>query len=157
MSNSLDQLKEPEELAVFIGRWRAEGASYGGTDQSGEDPRANGVPWTSEHSAYWYSGEFFMVQDERAMTGDAPFDTLWVMGRDAGEERMFARTFENHGHCRDYHLKRDGNVWTISGATERATIRFRNDNREQVITWEWKPDDRWLPLCDRIAAKIEEE
>ena len=33
-----------EAFAVFLGEWRAEGMSFGGTDQSGADPKANGVP-----------------------------------------------------------------------------------------------------------------
>lgn len=31
-------------LSCFLGDWRAEGMSFGGTDQSGPDPKANGVP-----------------------------------------------------------------------------------------------------------------
>ena len=32
-----------DALSVFLGEWRAEGISFGGTDQSGADPKANGV------------------------------------------------------------------------------------------------------------------
>ena len=39
-----------EALTIFLGDWKAEGTSYGGTDQSGADPRANGVPWKSTHT-----------------------------------------------------------------------------------------------------------
>ena len=48
-----------EPLAIFLGDWKAEGTSYGGTDQSGADPRANGVPWKSTHTGRWHTGEFF--------------------------------------------------------------------------------------------------
>lgn len=143
------------ELAIFLGRWEAEGTSYGGTDQTGEDPRANGVRWVSEHHAYWYTGEYFLVQDERARPGGAIFDTLWVMGRDNETGRLFARTFENHGFDRDYTLERAGHCWTISGKTERAKIIFSEDGRTQEITWEWKPGDQWLPLCDRTARRLD--
>jgi hypothetical protein len=70
---------EHERLAVFLGDWRAEGTSYGGTDQAGDDPRENGVPWTSTHTGRWHTGEFFLIQDERARPGGDVFDTLSIM------------------------------------------------------------------------------
>ncbi len=144
-----------EALDVFLGEWRAEGTSYGGTDPSGGDPRANGVPWTSEHRAYWHTGAFFLVQDERARPGGEVFDTLSVMGVDPETGGYVARAFENHGFYRHYPVARDGNVWTFSGETERATIVFSDDGRTQTITWEWKPDGAWLPLCDRVATRTD--
>src|SRR4028118_2392733 len=86
-----------DALSIFLGKWRAEGISFGGTDQSGADPKANGVPWVSTHSARWHTGNFFLIQDERARIGGATFDTLSVIGVEPGSERYFARTFENHG------------------------------------------------------------
>jgi hypothetical protein len=144
-----------DALAVFLGRWRAEGTSYGGTDQSGDNPRANGESWISEHTGAWHTGEFFLVQDERARVGGAVFDTLSVMGVDAETGAYFARSFENHGFYRDYPVTREGRVWTLSGRTERATITFSDDDRTQTIAWEWKPAGTWLPLCDRVATRID--
>jgi hypothetical protein len=146
---------EHEAMAAFLGEWTAEGTAYGGPDQAGEDPKADGAPWVSEHRGYWHTGEFFLVQDERARPAGKVFDTLSIMGVDPATGAMFARSFENHGFSRDYAVTRDGKVWTLSGATERATIVFSDDDRTQTITWEWKPADRWLPLCDRIARRID--
>lgn len=143
-----------DALACFLGEWAAEGTSFGGTDQSG-DPRANGEVWRSTHSSRWHTGQYFMIQDERATIASKPFDTLSVLGVDLASGDYFARTFENHGFYRNYHLARDGHVWTLTGDTERARIEFADDNRTQVITWEWKPQDRWLPLCDRVAKRID--
>lgn len=140
-------------LAVFQGDWRADGTSYGGTDQSGDDPRANGVSWTSTHTGRWHTGEFFLIQDERALVDSAVFDTLSMMGVDAQTGKYFARAFENHGFYRDYPLSRDGNVWTLSGKTERASITFSDHNRKQTIVWELKQKGKWLPLCDRTAIR----
>lgn len=145
-----------EALAVFLGHWRASGTSYGGTDQSGDDPKANGVTWESTHEGRWHSGEFFLIQDERAkLGGDSPFDTISVMGVDSTTGEYFAQAFENHGFERRYKVTRDGDRWTISGDHERATVTFGDDNRTQDIVWEWKPKDRWLPLCDRVARKVD--
>ena len=68
---------------------------------------------------------------------------------------MFASSFENHGHLRTYELTQEGNTWTLSGPTERARITFSEDNRSQDIVWEWKPEDQWLPLCDRTAVRVD--
>ncbi len=102
----------------------------------------------------WHSGQFFLIQDERAVTGTAPFDTLSIIGWDAERGCYFARTFENHGFQRCYDVTVDGRVWTFSGATERARIVFSDDGATQTITWEWRPEEGWLPLCDRIATKV---
>ena len=143
-----------EALAVFLGEWRAEGRSYGATDQPTGAPRVRPMPWKSTHTGRWHSGEFFLIQDERAVTGTAPFDTLSILGWDAERERYFARTFENHGFERRYDVTVDGRVWTFAGASERARIVFSDDGATQTITWEWRPQEGWLPLCDRIATKV---
>jgi hypothetical protein len=42
---------------------------------------------------------------------------------------------------------------------ERATITFSDDNRRQRIVWEWRqtPDGEWLPLCERVAVRTDEQ
>lgn len=140
-------------LAVFLGRWRAEGKSYGSPNQSADDPKSAAEQWTSTHTGKWHTGEYFLIQDERAMTATSPFDTLSVMGVDATTGRYFARCFENHGFYRNYDVSVDGLVWTLTGESERARIAFGQDGRTQTIAWEWRPNDRWLPLCDRIARR----
>jgi hypothetical protein len=143
---------EHEALGVFLGKWRAEGTTFGGPNQSPEHPKADAVPWTSTHTARWHTGKFFLIQDERA-SSRGPFDTLSIMGVDAQSGTHFARSFENHGFTRLYEVTVRGNVWTFNGEHERARIVFSNDGDTQTITWEWRPKDRWLPLCDRVAHK----
>ena len=70
-----------DALSVFLGDWRAEGTSFGGTDQSGADPKANGVSWVSTHTARWHTGEFFLIQDERARIGGEIFGLVTVLRR----------------------------------------------------------------------------
>lgn len=141
-----------EKLAVFLGDWHAQGFSYGGEAQSSDDPRAGETPWSSIHSARWYSGNYFIVQDERA---NGPFNTLSVLGWDIEAERYFARTIENHGFARDYTMTVDGHVWTLTGEHERASFTFSEDGRTQDVSWQWKPASEWLPLCDRTASRID--
>ncbi len=140
-------------LDVFVGDWKADGESFGGASQDDNNPRAGATRWTSTHNARWHTGRFFLIQDERAQI-DGPFDTLSIIGWDAVANCYFARTFENHGFYRHYDLAVEGRVWTISGETERARIEFSHDGRRQVIHWEWRPKDTWLPLCDRVATKL---
>lgn len=146
--------KAHDALSVFLGDWRAEGLSFGGTDQSGADPRANGVAWVSTHTGRWHTGEFFLIQDERAKLDGRPFDTLSIMGVEPGTGTYFARTFENHGFYRDYELSVDDRTWLLKGKTERAHTVFSADGKTQTITWEWLQKGKWLPLCDRIASRI---
>lgn len=145
---------EHEALAVFFGEWQAEGTSFGGTDQSGPDPKANGIPWVSTHSARWHSGKFFLIQDERARLGGKPFDTLNLIGEGPGGG-LFVRTFDNNGYYRHYALSVEDRTWLLTGETERAKTIFSPDGNTQTITWEWLRDGKWLPLCDRIASRID--
>jgi hypothetical protein len=144
-----------DALHVFLGKWSAHGTSYGGTDQSGEDAKANGECWMSTHEAAWHTGSFFLVQDERAIIAGSRFDTLSVMGIDLDTGEYFARAFENHGFYRNYKVTRQDNVWNLIGETERAKIEFADGDRTQIITWELKADGEWLPLCDRTAVRAE--
>jgi hypothetical protein len=140
-------------LAVFLGRWRATGQAYGSPKQPQDDPKSAPETWTSTHVGRWHTGEFFLIQDERAIVGSSPFDTLSIMGVDLATGRYFARSFENHGFYRRYDAAVDGRIWTLTGEWERARIEFSADGRTQTISWEWRPKGRWLPLCDRVATR----
>jgi hypothetical protein len=144
-----------DSLDMFVGEWRAEGQSFGSPTQSIAEPRAGAKPWKSTHSARWHSGRFFLLHDEKAHVGGDPFDSFSVMGVDASSGRLFARMFESHGFERHYEVHVDGRRWIFDGATERALIDFSADGRTQRIVWEWKPRDRWLPLCERTAVRID--
>lgn len=151
MSETTTNPEPQDRLAVFLGDWHAEGTSYGGEDQSPDNLHAGATPWSSIHSARWHSGDYFIVQDERA---NGPFDTLSLMGWDAEAGRYFARSIENHGFARDYSMTIEGRSWTLTGERERATYEFTEGGRSQEISWEWKPGEEWLPLCDRTAHRI---
>jgi hypothetical protein len=144
-----------EALAAFLGRWRAEGLTYGGPKQSKDNPKGATDTWRSTHTGKWHTGSFFLIQDERALIGadQQTFDTLTVMGVDSQTGQYFARSFENHGFYRHYVVSKNDNVWTLDGEHERARIAFSDDGNTQTITWEWKPRGEWLPLCDRVAVR----
>lgn len=141
-----------ELLTRFLGDWWAEGASYGGDDQSLGNPHAGSSAWRSTHTARWHSGGFFLVQDERA---NGPFDTLTVMGWDREAEPHFARSFENHGFSREYVMAFDGRTVRLDGEHERATYTFDAAGDTQTVAWQWRRGDDWLPLCDRVAHRVD--
>lgn len=145
-----------EAFEAFVGEWHAEGWSYGRPDQDPAAPKARRDRWTSTHTARWYTGGFFLVQDEKARLGDGGnvvFDTLSILGVDDRTGECLARTFENHGYQREYRVTRTGNRWSLSGETERAMIEFSDDLATQTIAWEWLRAGKWLPLCDRVATR----
>jgi hypothetical protein len=151
---ALDRDERQEALSVFLGRWTARGTSYGGTDQTGGNPKAYGDHWLSTHKGYWHTGKFFLIQDEKADIQGNRFETLSIMG--VGEDgSYFARCFENHGFYRNYRVEREGDVWNLAGDLERASIVFEEEGHRQVISWEWKPGGSWIPLCDRIAVRVD--
>ena len=49
---------------------------------------------------------------------------LSVIGTDPDTGEYFARSFENHGFYRNYKATRQGNIWNLTGETERARIKF---------------------------------
>lgn len=69
-------------------------------------------------------------------------------------QRYFARSFENHGFYRHYEVANEGRIWTFSGELERARIEFSADFSIQTILW--KPQGSWLPLCDRVARRVQD-
>lgn len=150
----MERSSKHEDLKVFLGKWTARGTSFGGTDQSGSNPKANGQIWLSTHEAYWHTGNYFLIQDERADIQGSRFDTIFILGVDEQGE-YFARTFENHGFSRDYVVTHEGNTWTFTGEWERAIYQFEDQGRRQVVTWEWKQDGKWMPLCDRSAERVD--
>ena len=68
-------------LEVFIGDWHAEGTSFG-EGQDAADPRASGVPWTSDESYEWLPGNFFVLQRCDAMVGEHEFKGAEIIGYD---------------------------------------------------------------------------
>lgn len=146
---------EHERLSVFIGKWHAEGQSFG-NQQNRQRPREHAQRWISEETTVWHPGRFFVLQHEEATVGSRSLITDAVLGYDAQSGHYVAHAFENHGHYRRYVVRVDGRIWTFNGDTERARIEFSDDGNKQLVVWEWRPvDDDWLPLCERTNARVE--
>lgn len=146
---------EHDLLDVFVGKWHAEGLSYG-EGQSKEDPKGTAVKWVSDETYAWFEGKFFLVHHWDALTGDHPFKRMSIIGYDDAKGAYFVSTFENHGFHPVYELSVRDNTWTFSGEAQRATVVVSDDKNTMTFTWEWKNDGvNWLPLCDRKAVRVE--
>jgi hypothetical protein len=144
-----------QRLGVFVGKWRAEGKSFGGKDQDAKRPRANAEKWLSKETTAWHPGNFFLVQQEDATIGrDKPI-THAIIGYNAEKKQYFSHAVENHGFYRRYKVTVRGRVWIFDSGTERARIEFSRDGKTQKVFWEWRPKgNQWLPLCERTNVRI---
>jgi hypothetical protein len=140
-------------LEVFIGDWHAEGVSYG-EGQDPADPRASGVPWTSDESYEWLPGKFFVLHRWDALAGKHEFKGAEIIGYDEAKERYFTLMFDNAGHHPEYRTSVDGDVWHFKEPQTRATVTVQEGGRKLSFNWEWKNGgNAWLPLCERIALR----
>ena len=143
-----------KRLNVFVGKWRAQGDSYGDGQQA-DDPRASAVPWTSEEIYEWLPGGFFLLHRWDAQAGQRVFNGTEIIGYDAAKGRYFTRFFDNGGNYLDYLAEVDGGVWIFSEARTRATVTVEKGGKRMSFNWEWRNGGRkWLPLCDRVASRV---
>lgn len=152
-----DQDAKPSDahrrLDVFVGKWHAEGTSYA-DGQRAEDPRAAGVPWTSDESYEWLPGGFFVLHRWDAMAGEREFKGTEIIGYDEADGGYFTRFFDNAGFHPEYQVSLQGNVWSFAEAATRARVTVSDDGR-LTFNWEWRqPGSDWLPLCDRVATRV---
>ena len=140
-------------LEVFIGHWHAEGMSYG-EGQDAADPRAAGVPWTSDESYEWLPGKFLVIHRWDAMTGKHAFKGTQIIGYDEAKASYFRRLFDNAGNHPEYQASVDGDVWSFEEPQTRATVTVQDGGGKMSFNWEWKNGGKpWLPLCDRVASR----
>lgn len=161
MSDAPPELQLPEpgdehrKLEVFVGKWRHEGESYGDGQQA-DDPRASAVPWTGDESYEWLPGGFFVLHRWDAKLGTREFKGTEILGYDEAEGGYFTRLFDNAGNHPAYRASIDEEVWTFNEPETRATITVTDGGDRMRLVWEWRNGGSdWLPLCDRVATRVE--
>ena len=143
-----------ERLQAFIGKWHADGSSYA-VGQTKQNPRSTTEKWLSDETFEWLPGQFFVLQRWDAMTGSNPFQGTAIISWDDTNKNFVTRSYENHGFVRDYLTSVDGETWTLTGDTERASVEFTDGGNTQKIAWEWRQTgDSWLALCERTAKRV---
>lgn len=154
-SKQLDQQAALKKLDVFIGKWHAKGQSYADGQQKNR-PYASAVPWISDESYEWLAGNFFILHTWDAKLGDSVFIGTEIIGFDEKEGSFFTRFFDNSGFHPDYKATVDGNVWNFTAPSSRAKVTVDDDKNKMTFNWEWRKEDNdWLPLCDRVATRIQ--
>lgn len=154
-SKQLDQQVALKKLGVFIGKWHAEGQSYG-NGQHNDKPYLSAVPWISDESYEWLPGNFFILHSWDAKLGDSVFIGTEIIGYDEKEGGFFTRFFDNSGFHPEYKVTVEGNTWNFTEPSSRAKVTVDNDENKMTFNWEWRKEDKdWLPLCDRVAIRIQ--
>jgi uncharacterized protein YndB with AHSA1/START domain len=144
-----------KQLDVFVGKWHAEGKSYG-EGQHKDDPYASAMPWISDESYEWLPGNYFLLHKWDAKVGDSIFIGTEIIGQDEKEGGFFTRFFDNAGFHPEYKATVDGNTWNFMEASSRAMIIVNDDKSKMTFNWEWRKEGGdWLPLCERIATRIQ--
>jgi hypothetical protein len=68
---------------------------------------------------------------------------------------FFTYFFDNAGFHPIYKTRVEGNVWNFTKPNTRAKVTIE-DPDTITFNWEWKnKDSNWLPLCDRVAKRVE--
>jgi hypothetical protein len=156
-TKQLDQKVALRKLDVFIGKWHAEGQSYAYVQQKGK-PNALTEPWISDESYEWLPGNFFVLHNWDAKVGDSVFIGTEIIGYDEKENGFFTHFFDNSGFHPNYKATVKGNIWNFVEPSSRAKVTFDDDKNKMTFNWEWrKQDNNWLPLCDRVATRIQKE
>jgi hypothetical protein len=143
---------ELDKLQAFIGKWHAEGKSYGEV-QDLQDPKKSAVPWISDETYVWLPGNHFVLHKWEAKTGQKSFIGTEILGYDETKMQFFTRFFDNAGFHPSYDAYLNDEIWHFVEPNTRAKIII-NDPDTMTFHWEWKKDGTWLPLCDRIARRV---
>ncbi len=140
-------------LDVFVGDWHTDGTSFA-DGQTADDPRASDVPWQSDEHYEWLPGGFFLLHRWDAVAGTREFKGTEIIGYDEANGGYFTRFFDNAGFHPEYTATVDGDVWTFTEPSTRATVTIRDAGQHIDHVWEWRHgSSAWLPLCERVATR----
>lgn len=145
---------EPEpalkKLAVFAGSWH--GTGQFGTAATGLEH--TGVASTETYE--WWPGEHFLV-GRCVLKFSGRLEALRVFGYDAGKGDFTVQAYDSMGFSRLYRGNGEGDRWHFAGESERVTITFGSNGRVMTTQWERLTDaNRWLPLCETVAARAKQ-
>jgi hypothetical protein len=134
-----------DELAVFAGRWQAEGQAYGPDEGR----------MFSDETWEWLPGGFFLVCRFNARVGESAHKGIGYLSWDEARGVHTCRLIDNLGFDRLYDLSANGRVWTFRGERERAIYAFSEDGRSIDIRWEFAEEGGdFRPLCELRATRV---
>lgn len=140
-----------KQLDVFVGKWQAEGESFGEHTGGSASPEN----WVSEESYEWLPGGYFLLHRWDARVGSKEFTGIEIIGYDEATGTYFARMFDNMGNKPEYSIRQEDGAWIFTGTSSRATVRESIDG--STMEWKWeqqKAGGDWQPLCNRTATRL---
>jgi len=136
------------QLDPFVGTWKITGENRGGA------PNAPDTKVTGEERYQWLPGGFFLEgRWDRHFGGNDRHTGLSIIRYDDATGEHSCYNVDNLGYARTYRMTEHDGVWSFSGATERATVRFSDDGGRMMTHWEIKRDGKWGPLCDLVGKR----
>ena len=140
---------EHERLEVFLGHWRVEGHN------APTAPSASAVKVLGEETYDWMPGGFFLIGRWVHRFDSSLHEGISFIGYDPESRSYTADNFDNLGYHRAYRLTEFADVWQFSGAFERATWRFDDDDDGFTVNWEISKDGKtWAPLCELHGTRL---
>ena len=137
---------EHGELDPFVGTWRITG------ENTGDAPNAPNASVTGEQRYQWMPGRFFLEGRWDHHFGNDRHTGLSIMRYDEATHEHSTYNVDNLGYARTYRMTRRDGVWSLTGPSERATIRFTDDGAMK-IHWDRKQGSSWVPLCDLVGVR----
>ncbi|MEJ7684434.1 MAG: hypothetical protein WKG06_42625 [Segetibacter sp.] len=97
-----------------------------------------------------------MLHSWNAKAGDRVFIGTEIIGYDEKEGGFFTHFFDNAGFHPNYKATVEGNIWNFTEPSTRAKVTVDDDKNKITFNWEWRKEGSdWLPLCDRVATRIQ--
>ncbi|WP_157373890.1 hypothetical protein [Arenibacter certesii] len=142
----MEIIEEMKPLMLFKGMWNVQGKNLPGAPIDANQPLHGTQNVT-------ILGNNFLVAHWNYKFVDNEHFGISIIGTDNDSSQPKLHLFDNGGSYRAYDLKIEGNLWTITGETERSTMVFDKEGNTYKEHWEIKLDGKWNPLCERYGTK----
>jgi hypothetical protein len=136
---------EHKALESFLGTWKAQGLT--------KDGRI--VPIHGQDTYEWLPGGFFLIHHLESHVADAEYKSIEIIGYDAARKVYTLTFFDSWGGTGRYDATVQGNVWTYSGDSRRATVIVSEDGQTMTGDWQMSFDgSEWHPWMDITSTKV---
>jgi hypothetical protein len=142
---------ETRRLDILVGRWSSEGRTVPGPSEP--EVRISGTD-TYE----WMAGGHFLVHRVDVRMGGEQVEVVEMIGPyDPSDGSYPMRSFDNQGNFVTMTARvGDDGVWTLTGASERATLTVGEDGATMTARWERSDDGsgwrHWMDMNLTRAA-----
>ncbi|HUQ82840.1 MAG TPA: YciI family protein [Gemmatimonadaceae bacterium] len=135
------------QLDPFVGTWKVTGHNRGGA------PNEPDTSLTGTERYEWLPGGFFLQGNWDRQFGTGRHTGISIIRYDDATGEHSSYNTDNLGFARTYRMTERGGVWSLTGPTERASVRFSGDGDTMTTLWEVNKDGQWMPLCDLVGKR----